>query len=508
MIFFFNAKGDLVHSLPETIKQGSNRASRIWFFMPTSPTNVVNAYFTLPNGEVAEPVIMTGKNEVPNVEYDNNLYSCWFCDITRPITRYAGKLTVSFYIASDDETITTKSISLMVERGVVAPLNAQTKYTYEQVMEYLATLKREVETNVEANPTETPTEELEKLKVGGITYNIPVGKEIVYVDINDMINSSNYKLFIELSRKAIQEEIIIAIKEHDEKIDVSRDYLGVVMGVTNEINTAEEQKIVWSALYAKENLVAIKLSYTPSAEGNKFSVETIDLQQGGSGGNGTTVTVNGEKVDIFNADTKLDKPATPTAGTAVVAMNKNTGEVSTILVEETQAARPNWLPKYLNNATYGDKEPTGKGTIIVPDPLSPYQSANKHYVDENKGTQLYKHIFKFDHSWSPTDGYGNSYLERYKEMTLISTKAERYSNILEVLSLSNGALYMYACQMETYNAEMAELEEYEYTNTFSFRPYCTGTVAFMVITDDAGNTIYPEEFVENEGIETYAPIPL
>ena len=141
MIFFFNAKGDLVRALPETIKQGSNRASRIWFFMPTSPTNVVNAYFTLPNGEVAEPVIMTGKNEVPNVEYEKKSYSCWFCDITRPITRYAGKLTVSFYIASNDETITTESVSLSIERGVVAPLNAQTTYTYEQVMELLSTLQ-------------------------------------------------------------------------------------------------------------------------------------------------------------------------------------------------------------------------------------------------------------------------------------------------------------------------------------------------------------------------------
>ena len=105
----------------------------------------------------------------------------------------------------------------------------------------------------------------------------------------------------------------------------------------------------------------------------------------------TLVTVGGVGQNVWSADTKLDKPATPTAGNAVVIMQKGTGTSSTVLIEDSTAARPNWIPKYLDGRSFGDSAPSGAGTIIVPEPTKSYQSANKKYVDGNKGTKLYHH---------------------------------------------------------------------------------------------------------------------
>ena len=177
MIFFFDGKGELIRALPETIKQGSNKSSRIWLFMPISPTNSVNAYFTLPNGEVLEPIIMTRTNEVPNVEYEKKVFSCWFCDLKRKVTRYAGTLSVAFEVYAEvgenedieDETITTDSIELPVSKGVFKPLNIEKTYTYEELMSWLGSnvITREVFTS-EINRINEEIDELEKTEQGNI----------------------------------------------------------------------------------------------------------------------------------------------------------------------------------------------------------------------------------------------------------------------------------------------------------------------------------------------------
>lgn len=95
----------------------------------------------------------------------------------------------------------------------------------------------------------------------------------------------------------------------------------------------------------------------------------------------TAVSVNGIYQNVWDADTKVDKPTIPTAGNAVVGMRKDTGEITTFLVEEYDSSRPDWLAKYLSNTSAGDNQPNGTGTIIVPEPIKPYQSANKKYVD-------------------------------------------------------------------------------------------------------------------------------
>ena len=162
MIFFFDAKGNLTRALPETIKQGSNRSSRLWFFMPTSSANLVNAHFVLPNGEHAEPLPMTSIGYVPiqpNVDYDKTSYSVWFLDIPKRITQYAGVINISFDIASpntefddDNESAVVESVQVEVVRGIVKPLSPTTENAYAELKTYLAGLQTYVGNLIQGLP--------------------------------------------------------------------------------------------------------------------------------------------------------------------------------------------------------------------------------------------------------------------------------------------------------------------------------------------------------------------
>lgn len=180
MIFFFDSRGNLTRAFPESIKQGSNRSNRIWLFMPTSPNNVVNAYFILPNGEFAEPIIMTSQREVPNVKYDNEAYSCWFCDVTSAITRHAGNLMVQFHITSEDDTIATESVGLVVSRGVTPVIVEEETFDYDEVMAYISTML----SSLSADPTLSTEGVGADAKVVGDKFN-QVNGEIR--DINNVV---------------------------------------------------------------------------------------------------------------------------------------------------------------------------------------------------------------------------------------------------------------------------------------------------------------------------------
>ena len=127
----------------------------------------------------------------------------------------------------------------------------------------------------------------------------------------------------------------------------------------------------------------------------------------------TLVTVNGVGQNVWNADTKvdvttfieelnkkLDNPTIPTAGNALVSLAKNTGQPSIKYFEEAGMTRQYWIPQYLP-PSYGQTMPGGDGRILALEPLTPYQVANKKYVDEQLstaggGTQFYKHKCKFN----------------------------------------------------------------------------------------------------------------
>lgn len=162
MIFFFDAEGNAIRTIPSRVKQGSNKASRVYCFMPTGVGNVVDVAFSLPNGETTPPIVMTpfsnetGLTNGENGVYDakGNVYHGWFYDLEKAVTAYAGIMTAQFRVYTppvDDEgvivsgdEITTESVEITVVKGV-APQEATGISSYESLINLITSLNTNTE---------------------------------------------------------------------------------------------------------------------------------------------------------------------------------------------------------------------------------------------------------------------------------------------------------------------------------------------------------------------------
>ena len=95
----------------------------------------------------------------------------------------------------------------------------------------------------------------------------------------------------------------------------------------------------------------------------------------------TAISVNGIYQNIWNADTKLDKPADVSNYTRVIAQRAN-GIVTAYPIYSSSMSFPNQfgsIPTYDENLSVGFSNPGA--TIAVDTPKGPYAAANKAYVD-------------------------------------------------------------------------------------------------------------------------------
>ena len=146
MIFFFDAQGNLIRSLPSRVKQGSNKASRIWLFMPTGQGNIANIAFTLPNGDSTPQVIMNKVDDFAEItngcacacDINGNVFSGWYYDAPKAITTYAGNALVQFFITTtDDEEIATASADFVIDKGVVPQEPPTQVDSYQELLDFL-----------------------------------------------------------------------------------------------------------------------------------------------------------------------------------------------------------------------------------------------------------------------------------------------------------------------------------------------------------------------------------
>jgi hypothetical protein len=98
--------------------------------------------------------------------------------------------------------------------------------------------------------------------------------------------------------------------------------------------------------------------------------------------NATTVIVNGQHVDIWNADTKVDKPV-PSSAYDRIAQVINTQDRFTYrtLGTSTGACISGAVPIY--NTAGRSETSTSSGVLTSGTPVYPYDVANKKYVDNN-----------------------------------------------------------------------------------------------------------------------------
>lgn len=145
MIFYFNGMGTLIQSDPETLYQGSNKANKIYFVAPFSPTNQVVAQFTLPNGDISNtPLLMTSVGEINGVKLDGEEkdFAIWFAVVPKDLTTYYGNLVCQFNVYDGTgEIAAMEAVNIKIARGVAPALpSAPTTSVYNQLTTALSNL--------------------------------------------------------------------------------------------------------------------------------------------------------------------------------------------------------------------------------------------------------------------------------------------------------------------------------------------------------------------------------
>ena len=167
MIFFFNSQGDLIKSVPETVKQGSNKASRIWFLMPTASSNTVDLVARLPNGKISTKHPMTFENEVINgakkfVDEFGETVNAWYYDLEKDITSYAGQGGLTFTIYTGEEELKTIEVGYTVLSGAIENKLPTVPDAYVELQNFIAAAQQRINNNTGA--IESLDAEVENLK--------------------------------------------------------------------------------------------------------------------------------------------------------------------------------------------------------------------------------------------------------------------------------------------------------------------------------------------------------
>ena len=89
MLFYFDANGYPLKTVPEMVFQGSNKANTIYFAMPITSSAIVTASFLLPTGEVLAEQQMTPYGAVTQRCGRAQLQQ-WSIDLTTAITAFPG----------------------------------------------------------------------------------------------------------------------------------------------------------------------------------------------------------------------------------------------------------------------------------------------------------------------------------------------------------------------------------------------------------------------------------
>ncbi len=146
MIFYFNAVGLAVGSIPERVFQGSNKAGEVIFACPTAKSNAVDVAFTLPDGKITPPFLMDSIESVGGVFCkDGEQFNFWKISLPASVTYIAGMVKFQFFVTNaSGERLATSVNAFMVEKGVPVVEPEKTD-SWEGVAERLAILDEAID---------------------------------------------------------------------------------------------------------------------------------------------------------------------------------------------------------------------------------------------------------------------------------------------------------------------------------------------------------------------------
>jgi hypothetical protein len=136
MIIYFNSNGDITSLKPERVYQGSNDVDQFIIVAPFNTASTIELTFTLPNGQVLSPYILSG-----GTIFTNEL-NIWSFLLKSDITRFAGQVRFGVRVlGANGKVLATGSDTFVVERGTAPTLPPEpTPDVYEQILELLGGL--------------------------------------------------------------------------------------------------------------------------------------------------------------------------------------------------------------------------------------------------------------------------------------------------------------------------------------------------------------------------------
>lgn len=220
------------------------------------------------------------------------------------------------------------------------------------------------------------------------------------------------------------------------------------------------------------------------------------------------------KVIKEELDKKVDEWEGSAGGyyTVRTRLKSNSGSQTTLIPIAT-TPRQYSLP-YMLNKDSGTTLPTNaNGYLVVKEPINDYHAVPKKYVDENAGTQWYKHEFVFNREEGVYSEEVGDTVTRYKTLTIISTQKEPYTSVVEPITMNN-IDYTKPSVIRVW--EETEVDMYIMANYYNFDWVDDAGEAFLVTYDAEGNMIYVFDLVDTPEFggatditpEPYSPIKL
>ena len=306
MIFFFNANGELINSIPKRVFQGSNKANTIYVCAPLSPSLATTISFSLPDGTTTQQGLMTSSTDNPITEMLDacrRKFSVWAYDIPSIVTARAGTVTAQVTFTNSEETIASEKIEIFIEKGI-APTEVEDIKTLEEIKKYLVEINSDLSTLDEyAKKEDLEDLSVEVVQTTGDSETAVMSQKATTKELDKKVDNSSI-----LQTTGDSETAVMSQKAVTEELNKKLDTSGGTMA--GPLTFTSDKSIVNNSTANTIHLLTSKgyniVTYSPNTKVLSFGVSSHKCNL-----RGTSLAMNGEDIKSYLGVTSLYKHLLP-----------------------------------------------------------------------------------------------------------------------------------------------------------------------------------------------------